>query len=293
MDSRTTTVRQIITFLLITTAFSAALFVWMYGSSASVERTGMLMMWIPGISAVVTSLLFRDDIPKYGWRLGTRKYYGYALMVPILAALVGYGLVWMGGIGDVYVDEVRNYRWARMVGLETPVPVVVGLFSKAVLGFLVALPFVFGEEIGWSGFLTPKLRKISSFHATSLIVGGFWAAWHYPAIIGGFYGHGTPLWIALPGFTLVLIGASYVRTIVVTGSGSLWTGAVLHASHNTFLMGIFFDLTVKEGKVAYFISETGILLGVVYILVALAAHHHLRASGAMNPSLRMPADLHE
>ena len=102
-----------------------------------------------------------------------------------------------------------------------------------------AIPFVLGEEIGWSGYITPKLLKLSSVPATSIIVGLYWAIWHYPAIIGGFYGQGTPLWISLPGFTLVCIGESFVRTFLVLKSKNLWVGTIFHASGDTILMEIF------------------------------------------------------
>jgi membrane protease YdiL (CAAX protease family) len=102
-----------------------------------------------------------------------------------------------------------------------------------------------------------------------LVVGVYWAIWHYPAIIGGFYGSGTPLWVALPGFTIGLIGASFVRTVLVSKSKSLWTGVVLHVMDNVILMGIFYEMTVKKGYAGYLVSETGVFLGIVYIIIAV------------------------
>jgi membrane protease YdiL (CAAX protease family) len=178
-------------------------------------------------------------------------------------------MVWLSGFADFTTTEVVNYKWAEFLGFELPAPFLVGLFSKMLIVPFVALIFVLGEEIGWSGFLTPKLLKISSVPVTSIVVGGFWAVWHYPAIIGGFYGSGTPLWIALPGFTTGLIGASFVRTVLVSKSKSLWPGVVLHVIDNVILMGIFYEMTVKKGYAGYLVSETGVFLGIVYIIVAI------------------------
>jgi membrane protease YdiL (CAAX protease family) len=138
-----------------------------------------------------------------------------------------------------------------------------------ILGFLLTCLPVLGEEIGWTGFLTPKLLKIYSVPITSLIVGLFWAVWHFPAIIGGFYGQGTPLWAALPGFTLVIVGYSFIRTVLVMKSKSLWTGVVLHSSGNIILMGMFWEMTVHKGYAAYFVSETGLITGIVCMATAL------------------------
>jgi membrane protease YdiL (CAAX protease family) len=153
--------------------------------------------------------------------------------------------------------------------LEEPVSFGVSVILRMTIGIFFTILFVFGEEVGWSGFATPKLLKISSVTTTTLIVGGYWALWHFPAIIGGIYGSGTPLWIALPGFTLVLIGASFFRTVLRNESGSLWTGVILHASHNMFLMGAFWTLTNHEEKAAYWVSETGVILGLIYILAGI------------------------
>jgi hypothetical protein len=48
-------------------------------------------------------------------------------------------------------------------------------------------------------------------------------------------------------------------------SGSLWTGALLHASHNLYIQGFFTPLTRDTGKTAWFIDEFGALLPIVTI----------------------------
>lgn len=269
MKSNRAALTDISTFIGITIVLTAAVYLWMFTSARTNVYMHMTLMWIPGIAAIATSLIRRDHIGKLGWRPGGFRCLGYAYILPIIAAAVAYGSVWVSGLVDVFTEGVKNYRWARMIGLETPVPVWAGILSKAFVGFLVTLPYALGEEIGWSGFLTRKLSGISSITVTSLVVGVFWAAWHYPMMIRGMYGYGTPLWIAIPGFTLVLIGCSYIRTVLTVRSGSLWPGVILHASHNTFLMGIFHDLTLQEGYADYIVSETGIFTGVVYIAVAV------------------------
>lgn len=51
-------------------------------------------------------------------------------------------------------------------------------------------------------------------------------------------------------------------------SGSLWTGAVLHASYNFFIQAIFDVMTVDNGRTKLFTSEFGCGLAVVYAIVA-------------------------
>lgn len=229
----------------------------------------LLMMYTPGISAILTSLILKDKISNYGWKPGKVKFLSYAYLLPLVISLIVYGLVWISGFAEFTSENVINYKWAKMLGFGLPAPFIIGLLSKMSLGFLLTCIPVFGEEVGWSGYLTPKLLKLFSIPVTSLIVGVFWAVWHFPAIIGGFYGQGTPLWVALPGFTFVLIGYSFIRTVLVLKSKSLWTGVVLHSSGNIILMGISWEMTVHKGYAAYILSETGILTGIVCVLVAI------------------------
>ncbi len=40
------------------------------------------------------------------------------------------------------------------------------------------------EEIGWTGFAVPEMRRRHGPLVTGLIVGGIWGAWHYPLFAG-------------------------------------------------------------------------------------------------------------
>jgi membrane protease YdiL (CAAX protease family) len=269
MKTQKEVLKQIFTFLIILSILTIGVYFWMFNSSKANTALIIIMMWVPAISAILTSLMYKSKIRNFGWKLGKFRFLVYAFVLPIVTALIAYGSLWISGLTEFSTDVVVNYNWASMLGFDLPVPFIIGLLSKMLLAFPLILFAVLGEEIGWSGFLTPKLSKISSVAVTSLIVGGCWAIWHYPAIIGGIYGYGTPLWIALPGFTLTIIGLSFLRTILRLKSGSLWTGVILHASHNLYAMEIFYNLTVKEEYASYLVSETGIILGIVYIIVAM------------------------
>jgi len=243
METKKQMLKQIITFLIITTVITSGLYIWIFSLPKNESGLYGIMMFVPGISALITSLIYKDKISHYGWGIGKLRFQGYAYILPIIVALVAYGLMWISGITEFYSDEVINYKWARMIGFELPVPIIVGVLSKGFFAFLVAFIFVTGEEIGWSGFLTPKLLKITSIPVATLVVGLYWSIWHFAAIIGGLYNsyYDVPLWIKLSGLTLVLTSASFIRTVLLSKSKSLWLGSVLHASHNVFLMGMFFD----------------------------------------------------
>jgi hypothetical protein len=52
-------------------------------------------------------------------------------------------------------------------------------------------------------------------------------------------------------------------------SGSVWSGAVIHASHNLFIQSILTPLTADTGQTKYFIDEFGIALPTITIIFAI------------------------
>lgn len=126
-----------------------------------------------------------------------------------------------------------------------------------------------GEEIGWRGFLVPELAKITTFSRTALISGALWAVWHYPLILFADYRSTTPSWYATLCFTVMVVGISFPFAWLRLKSGSVWTGMILHASHNIFIQGVFDPLTRDTGITNWIIGEFGAGLAVVGALVGL------------------------
>jgi membrane protease YdiL (CAAX protease family) len=67
----------------------------------------------------------------------------------------------------------------------------------------------------------------------------------------------------------MVIGISFLFAWMRLKSGSLWTGAFLHASHNLFIQGIFTPLTIDTGKTKWVIDEFGFALAIAAIVVAV------------------------
>lgn len=68
------------------------------------------------------------------------------------------------------------------------VPRIAGTSDKAsllLLGLAVAMAAGFLEELGWTGFVVPELRRRYGFITTGLIVGVLWSAWHVLVVVWG------------------------------------------------------------------------------------------------------------
>ncbi len=266
---KTVLLRQLRTFFVTITLITTIVFIWLFKDRENAQSIGMLMMYVPGISAIIASLITKDKIRNYGWKPGKVKFLGFAYLLPLIVALISFGLVWVTGLSEFTNEEVINYRWAKYIGFDLPAPFLAGFLSKAILYTLMISLLTLGEELGWAGFLTPKLLKVTSILKTSIIVGVFWSLWHFPAIIGGIYSWDAPLWIALPSFMISFIAISLIRSVLVLKSNSFWPGVILHSSHNIILMSMFWEMTEKSKYTSYLVSETGIVIAIFYAIIAI------------------------
>lgn len=84
------------------------------------------------------------------------------------------------------------------------------------------------EELGWSAFAVRRLRERLRPLAVGLVVGGVWAAWHYPALIQA--GRAAD-WIAW--WTFGTLAQRLIMTWLYEGSGDrLAVVALFHALSN-------------------------------------------------------------
>jgi membrane protease YdiL (CAAX protease family) len=226
-------------FLLLTFIFSSVFYIFMV-STGSARKIGGFWMWSPGIAAILTKVMFRENLKSIGWQIGDRKYLFLGLGIPLLYALLIYGTVWISGLGRF-----------------TPQPVNKVLLYSTV-GLFIACLTALGEEIGWRGYLIPELNKLTSFTNASLITGIIWALWHYPAIIFADYKSAAPLIVQLILITITIISFSFFTAWLRVKSNSIWPVVLWHGGHNLFIQQIFLDLTADTGITEYFIDDFGV-----------------------------------
>jgi membrane protease YdiL (CAAX protease family) len=228
------------------------------------------LMWCPGIAAILTCLIRRRPLSSLGWRWRWR-YQAISYLIPIVYAGVAYAFVWATGLGGVPNPKVLEHAFYSRLSPQTPATVrlIVFVLATGTLGMIPSTISALGEEIGWRGFLVPELAKMTSFTRTALISGVIWTAWHVPILVFADYNSGTPTWYGLSCFAVMVIGISFVFAWMRLKSGSLWTGAFLHASHNLFIQGIFTPLTIDTGTTKWAIDEFGFALAIGAVIVAI------------------------
>jgi len=153
----------------------------------------------------------RDRLRK--WRVGSR-WYGFALLT---APLV------MAATAAAVATVFPGYYG----GVSTPGELAIVFVAGIAVGLMVGAL----EELGWSGFALPRLRKRHGLFSTALIMALLWGAWHYPMFADSTDPSGAipdPLIVAvflfawLPAYRVLMVWV-YDRT------GSLPLAMLMHA----------------------------------------------------------------
>jgi membrane protease YdiL (CAAX protease family) len=184
--------------------------------------------------------------------------------------LAAYLIIWLSGFGNFPNLEFVHTLAERFSPAHASPTVVIAVYvaETATLGMVWSSIYALGEEIGWRGLLVPELAKVTSFTNTALVSGIIWAFWHYPIIFLGGYNGGTSGWYSALCFTPMVVGIATVFAWMRLKSGSVWTGMLLHASHNLFIQAIFDPLTQDTTAFTKYVrGEFGVVLAVIGLLV--------------------------
>lgn len=230
------------------------------------------LMLSVGAATIVTCIIRKRSLASLGWQWGDWAYQGQSYFLPLGIALSAYIVIWLFGFGDFYSVEFAaklkgKYNLANWSDASI---LLFHVLLIASVSFLVSLPSVLGEEIGWRGLLVPELAKFMSFTGVALASGMVWALWHWPLIINGLYGNNTtPLYYQLFFFSLFIVSTGVILTYLRMKSSSVWTAVIYHMSSNIFIQKLFTPVTVTNGNSAWYMDEFGAVLAIVATLVAI------------------------
>jgi CAAX protease family protein len=134
---------------------------------------------------------------------------------------------------------------------------------------ILATTFVLCEEIGFRGYLLPKLLPIGRRRAL-LLPGLVFATWHLPlALLTPLLPIGNPV-ISLPLFYAAVVAGSFFYGYLRLASGSVWPASIAHATHNS-VSGMITGFTITASPLlvnGYLLGEFGIVVTAVAAIAA-------------------------
>lgn len=179
------------------------------------------------------------------WRLGSSIYLIAIFIIPVLSFI---SLFILYQFSEVYIPDIVTTN-------DKTTLILSGLIYGIIGGGLL-------EELGWSGYATPKLREKYGVLKTGLIIGVFWGAWHFLPVFWGSGDSSGNLVLPkfLPGLFFHYAGLIPVRILIVwlyDRSLSLIPPIIVHATLTAFTFFIFN------------ISQVGVSLFIYYVLLAI------------------------
>lgn len=176
----------------------------------------------PGLAAMVVSAIAQGragprDLAARSvrWRVPPRWY--VVALAPLLAGAVGLLVVAVADPSSLRLGGLDRFPGLPEVGW-------VGVF------LLVLLLNGFGEEVGWRGFLWPRLRRDRSLAGAAGLLTLPWALWHLPTFWLATGMDLDPL--VLPGWLIGLAAGAVVLGWLYEHTGSLLLVALFHTSLN-------------------------------------------------------------
>ncbi|HEV2177528.1 MAG TPA: CPBP family intramembrane glutamic endopeptidase [Terriglobia bacterium] len=202
---------SILIYLLLTFALSSIFYRLIIRQSPAAPLGGLYvlgLMWCPGVSGLLTRLIFQGNLRGHGFGWGKTKYQFASYWIPLAYASVVYLPVWFAGYFDPHSAALTRFA-ERIPGLPHAAILPAFFVVLATVGVLSSCLSALGEELGWRGFLVPQLAKVMPFSRVAFTSGIVWALWHYPIILFGSYRGTGPLWYSVACFTVLVMGISF------------------------------------------------------------------------------------
>jgi len=176
--------------------------------------SAFLCAYIFASSATSRTLNLRKIIR---WRVGLR-WWSFVLVFPVILAFAAIVFSWLQG------NELTFFQKADLT---------IGNYFLYVMRTLLFtfLVVAVGEEVGWRGWMLPKLQEKFSPLSSSIILGLVWGLWHLPLFFNGFYSQGPESiigYLILGPIYAVIYTWLYIKT-----DGNLLLIIVLHTMMNS------------------------------------------------------------
>ena len=207
----------------------------------------VIAMWTPGLSALILYLI-RNRNPETNFRsffhikLGEKwipHYLFHILFWPLAALATPFVGSFLGlfeldltfsGFTQILQDMAIQHGAPDPIK-QFPIETIVRLqIISTFTAFFVNIPFAIGEELGWRGYILPKLKPLGFWRA-NVILGIIWGLWHTPIILLGHNYPETPI----QGLFLMVLFCCIIGTLFnwsVWHSKSIWPAIFGHGAIN-------------------------------------------------------------
>lgn len=244
------------------TAIFELMIIWrvpFLGRSARV----FFLMGCPTVAAFVARLVQREGWGDVSFRLGGdvgRRALLHAIAFPLCVGVLAYGTAWATGLSTFHPPTedaltLPEWRWTVELSGEPWVRFVKSLGLHLTAGAVLGCFWAAGEELGWRGYLVPRL--LDARVPGALVLSGLvWSLWHWPLVLfaGGHFNPDRVLTALLFALVVTPLGVGMARLRLE--SGSMWPPIVFHGIWNE----AFSVFDGASSRADLWLGESGLLV---------------------------------
>jgi uncharacterized protein len=242
----------------------------------------LVAMWAPAFGRFVARRTvdreFTVTLPVHRWGATGAQVALWPVVVPLAVYGAAYAIAWELGLAQW---SPGGGRWTS--GSQIAINVVVNLALLGVFGTFTAL----GEEIGWRGYLQPRLDAAGVRYSV-VVVSLAWTAFHTPLIVGAGYLDTGSLWRGIASSAALDLSLAFIWAHESYRARSLWPAVFFHSFHNTISQWLFPKFFIG-GENEVWLGEGGRLPLAGYVAVGVALYLWMRRGSSSWRALALAA----
>lgn len=253
-SARRTALRQAAAYTVLALGAETGIGLAFRGSSS--PAAPLLSILVPVLAVVAVTLTVtprgqrRASWAGVGLRRAGVRWWPAAILVPALIITLPYLVAWMFGL--------VTFHDLGQIGPDL-------LFGGVVFSVVIL-----GEEIGWRGFLLPRLREVTSPRRAAVLTGLLHGLFHVPLITltSSYDSVGSP-WLVVPIVVVTITAAGVFYAWLWERGASVWPVAIAHNAVNTVIdAAATTTLTTSPVALSYVAGESGLVTMAAVLLVA-------------------------
>lgn len=233
----------------------------MQGSYHFTERYLLLLniaSYGPSISAIIVTAIIE------GWT-GVRS---------LLGRLFQWRVSWLVYLATFFVFPLIFFIGYQLLGVQTSdnetllvfLTLVVAVPINSVIVSVVSGIGPLGEELGWRGFMLPRLLKHYGDFASSIILGLVWAFWHLPVFLFPEWRGDIPIVLSILLYPFGTIAIAYIMTKLHHWSrGSVLIAILFHGVVNYIADSQEYWQTESFSPLTIRIAITGLFIVTAFV----------------------------
>lgn len=230
----------------------------------------------PGLASALTRLVRREGFADVSFRLrGPHMGSAFllALGLPLIVGAVAYGFAYLVGLAKFDPPPFP-------VAVSSPLGQFGAIMAFSIIGIVLILIPDAGEEIGWRGYMLPRMveARLPQPVALSALV---WGTWHLPVLFASVYAVGPSHFISATGLIVATFAFGSYLAWLRLSTGSVWPCVIAHAAWNSMINGGF-TLATHNPTANMWIGENGILVALTLVIAALLLKRYWKPFLSLN-----------